>query len=145
MNQFDFSRAMPTLNLRTGMLGERDWGLSQRKILGTRLVYTDPCEIGPPVMYLMIYDDDGHHTKEFHNSQILRYEAGFYIAIQLCQLPLRIGSVAILLVDNTTTKVTLTFRKQSGLRINHLWSFLSLCHSLRATEYCLLTFLCVDK
>jgi hypothetical protein len=22
--QFDFSRAMPTLNLRTGMLGERD-------------------------------------------------------------------------------------------------------------------------
>jgi hypothetical protein len=24
VNQFDFSRAMPTLNLRTGMLGERD-------------------------------------------------------------------------------------------------------------------------
>jgi hypothetical protein len=25
LNQFDFSRAMPTPNLRTGMLGERDW------------------------------------------------------------------------------------------------------------------------
>ena len=27
VNQFDFSRAMPTLNLRTGMLGERDCSL----------------------------------------------------------------------------------------------------------------------
>ena len=25
LNQSDFSRAMPTPNLRTGMLGERDW------------------------------------------------------------------------------------------------------------------------
>ena len=30
LNQFDFSRAMPTPNLRTGMLGERDWGESSQ-------------------------------------------------------------------------------------------------------------------
>jgi hypothetical protein len=68
-------------------------------------------------------------------------------------LALRIGCCNTF-VDNTTAKAALAFRKQSEFQINHLWSSLSLCHSLRATEYCTLTlykcafdlyFLCVTN
>ena len=63
VNQFDFSRAMPTLNLRTGMLGERDWARSG-KTLGTRLVQTLP----PPLKL-------GYVPFTFVMNRIVRFHA----------------------------------------------------------------------